>query len=42
MIGKANMLETFTIGLIFVQLSVKKGIERYGREAELKLLAEFK
>ena len=33
------MLETFTIGLIFAQLSVKKGIERYRREAELKLLA---
>ena len=40
--GKTNMLERFTSGFIFAQLTAKKGIERYGREAELKLLAEFK
>ena len=36
------MLEKFCTGFMFNQLSAKKGIEKYGREAELKLLAEFK
>ena len=36
------MLERYTTGLVFAQLSAKQGITRYGREAELKLLAEFK
>ena len=36
------MLERFTSGFTFAQLSAKKSIERYRREAELKLLAEFK
>ena len=40
--GKTNLLERFTTGFIFNQLSAKEGIKRYGREAELKLLAEFK
>ena len=39
---KTNMLERYACGSVFAQLSAKKGIERYGREAELKLLAEFK
>ena len=40
--GKTNMLERYTTGLVFAQLSAKQGITRYDREAELKLLAEFK
>jgi hypothetical protein len=40
--GKTNLLERFTSGFIFAQLSAKKGIEKYGREAELQLIAEFK
>ena len=40
--GKTNMLEKFTCGFVFAQLTARKGIEKYGREAELKLLAEFK
>jgi hypothetical protein len=40
--GKTNLLERYTTGFVFAQLSAKKGIERYGREAELKLIDEFK
>ena len=40
--GKTNMLEKFTCGLAFAQLSAKQGIKKYEREAELKLLNEFK
>jgi hypothetical protein len=40
--GKTNLLERFTSGFIFAQLSAKKGIEKYGREAELQLIAEFR
>ena len=36
------MLERYSTGFIFAQMSAKKGIKKYGREAELKLLAEFK
>ena len=36
------MLERYTTGFIFNQLSAKKGIELYGRKAELKLIEEFK
>jgi hypothetical protein len=40
--GKTNMLEKFTCGLAFAQLSAKQGIKKYGRAAELKLLNEFR
>ena len=40
--GKTNMLEKYSTGFIFAQMSAKKGIKKYGREAELKLIAEFK
>ena len=33
--GKTNLLERYTSGFIFTQLSVKQGIKKYGREAEL-------
>ena len=39
---KTTMLERYTNGFIFNQVSSKKGIELYGREAELKLIEEFK
>jgi hypothetical protein len=38
---RTNMLETFTTGLLFAQMSANKGIKKYGKEAELKLMAEF-
>ena len=35
------LMERFTTGLLFAQMSAKKGIEKYGDEAERKLIAEF-
>ena len=40
--GKTTLLEQYTTGFIFNQLSAKKGIEKYGREAEMTLINEFK
>ena len=40
--GKTNLLEQYTSGFISTQLSAKQGINKYGREVELQLLAEFK
>jgi hypothetical protein len=40
--GKTALLERYTTGFIFNQLSAKKGIEKYGREAEMTLINEFK
>ena len=40
--GKTTMLERFSTGFVFAQLSAKQGIKKYGREAELQLIAEFK
>lgn len=40
--GKTTMLERHTTGFMLNQLSAKKGIEKYGRQAELKLIDEFK
>ena len=40
--GKTNLLERYTSGFIFAQLSTKQGINKYRREAKLQLLAEFK
>ena len=40
--GKTNMLEKYSTGFIFAQMSARQGIKKYGREAELKLIAEFK
>jgi len=37
-----NLLESFTSGFVFAQLSAKQGIKKYGREAKIQLLAEFK
>lgn len=39
--GETHLMERFTTGLFFAQMSAKRGIEKYGREAELKLIAEF-
>ncbi len=39
---KTNAIERYVTGHIFKQLSAKQGIRRYGRKAELKLLATFK
>ena len=39
--GKTTLLERYSTGFIFAQLSAKKGIEKYGKEAELSLIAEF-
>ena len=40
--GETNLLERYISGLIFVQLSVKQGIKKYGRGSEIQLLVEFK
>ena len=40
--GKTNLLEKFTTGFLFATMSAKKGIKKYGREAELHLINEFK
>ena len=40
--GDTKILERYCSGFLFAQMSAKKGIQKYGREAELKLLAEFK
>ena len=40
--GKTNLLEQYATGFIFNQMSAKQGIKKYGRMAELKLIAEFK
>ena len=40
--GKTNLLEPYTSGFIFSQLSEKQGIKKYGRKSELQLLEEFK
>ena len=40
--GDTKLLERYCSGFLFAQMSAKKGIKKYGREAELKLLAEFK
>ena len=40
--GDTKLLERYCTGFMFAQLSAKKGMKKYGREAELKLIAEFK
>lgn len=35
-------MEKFITGFIFGQMSATKGIKRYGKEAKIKILAEFK
>ncbi len=40
--GDTKIIERYCSGFLFAQMSAKKGIKKYGREAELKLLAEFK
>ena len=40
--GRTNMLQNFTTGIMFVQMTAKKGIEKYGELAEMKLLDEFR
>ncbi|CAJ1933025.1 unnamed protein product [Cylindrotheca closterium] len=39
--GKTHLLERYTTGLAFAQMSAKQGIKKYDKEAELKLIAEF-
>ncbi|CAJ1957386.1 unnamed protein product [Cylindrotheca closterium] len=39
--GKIHLLERYTTGLAFAQMSAKQGIKKYHKEAELKLIAEF-
>ena len=39
--GATNMLEKYTTGLIFTQMSARKGINKYKEEAERMLLKEF-
>src|SRR5210317_2649196 len=34
-------MERFVTGLVFASMSAKKGIDKYGKEAEQKLIAEF-
>ena len=40
--GKTTMIERYLTGFHFAQMSAKQGIKKYGREAEIKLIAEFK
>ncbi len=40
--GKTDLLERYTTGLLFAQMTAKQGIKKYGKEAEIKLIAEFK
>jgi hypothetical protein len=39
--GNTHLLERYTTGLAFAQMSAKQGIKKYDKEAELKLIAEF-
>ena len=39
--GKTHMMERYTAGLVFAQMSAKQGIQKYDKEAKLKLIAEF-
>ena len=39
--GKTNMLERYTTGMVFAQMSAQKGIKKYKKEAEQMLIAEF-
>ena len=39
--GKTHLLERYTTGLAFAQMSAKQGIKKYEKEAEMKLIAEF-
>ena len=40
--GKTNMIERYTTGMVFAQMSAQKGIKKYKTEAEQMLMAEFK
>ena len=39
--GTTNMLEKYTTGLVFVQMSARRGISKYKEEAELMLIEAF-
>jgi len=39
--GNSNTMERFVTGVLFASMSAKKGIDKYGKEAEQKLIAEF-
>lgn len=39
--GESKLMERFTTGMVFAAMTAKKGIEKYGKEAEMKLIAEF-
>ena len=34
-------MESYVTGVVFASMSAKKGIDKYGKEAEQKLMAEF-
>ena len=40
--GNTDLLERFSTSFVFAQMTARQGIKKYGKEAELKLLAEFK
>ena len=39
--GKTNMLERYTTGMVFAQMSAQRGINKYKEKAERMLMAEF-
>eukprot|EP00557_Chaetoceros_sp_GSL56_P002970 CAMPEP_0176488714 /NCGR_PEP_ID=MMETSP0200_2-20121128/6868_1 /TAXON_ID=947934 /ORGANISM="Chaetoceros sp., Strain GSL56" /LENGTH=957 /DNA_ID=CAMNT_0017885739 /DNA_START=340 /DNA_END=3216 /DNA_ORIENTATION=- len=39
--GSTNLLMRYMTGVTFAQMTAARGIKKYGREAEIKLLAEF-
>ena len=40
--GSTSLLESFSSGFIFAQMSAKAGLKKYGEDAKLCLIAEFK
>ena len=40
--GSTSLLESFTSGFIFAQMSAKAGLKKYGEDAKICLIAEFK
>ena len=39
--GRTSLMESYVTGVVFASMSAKKGIDKYGKEAEQKLMAEF-
>ena len=42
MSGSTYLLETFSSGFVFAQMSAKAGLKKYGEDAKICLIAEFK